>query len=104
MKKFLSLVFALLILTTCVCIPAFATEVEPYAVTRHCTECAAGTVTMYESRRYEHDETFPCDHYARGEDVYAVYEVTIRESCDSCSYSSEYSYEDHVLRYCRGHN
>ena len=83
--------------------PAFAVEVEPYGVVRPCSKCPTGTVSTYESRRYAHDESFPCEHGKDGFDFYAVYEVTIRESCDTCDYSSERTYEEHVFKYCRGH-
>ena len=83
--------------------PAFAVEVEPYGVVRRCTKCMTGTVSMYESRRYAHDEYFPCSHGRAGNDVYAVYEVIIRESCDTCDYSSERKHDEHVFKRCEGH-
>ena len=79
-------------------IPAFAAE--PRVAVRKCFECTTGNVYQYTSRAYQHDETFPCSHGGNGKDTYAVYEVTISENCDRCTYSYSYTYEDHVLKYC----
>lgn len=79
-------------------VPALAAEVR--TVVRQCPNCTSGTVSQHTTRVYQHDETFPCSHGGSGKDTYAVYEVKITESCDSCSYRYNNSYEDHVLKYC----
>lgn len=82
-------------------VAAFAAE--PRAMVTKCSRCGVGKVTTYTSRAYEHDEHFDCVHgYNNGSDVFAVYCVTVRESCDSCSYSYQYKYDDHVLKSCNG--
>lgn len=101
-KRCLMLMLVVLVLLS-LAAPAFAAEVEPYGVVRHCPQCAYGTVSRYESRSYAHDEYFSCIHGKDGFDVYAVYEVTIRESCDTCNYFSERTYDEHVFLYCEGH-
>ena len=80
------------------CLPVFAagTSVSPYALSRSCQECGIGNVTTTTSRINEHIEKFSCSHGASpGEDVYNVYEVLERSSCDNCSYSSERTWHMH---------
>ena len=79
-----------------------AVAATPYAVGTPCMECRVGNVTMTTSRVYEHDERFPCAPTGDGYDWYAAYEVTVRESCDNCSYSTSRVYTDHVFLYCNG--
>lgn len=81
-----------------------ASAATPYAYVVQCPECSDGTVTQYTSRAYEHDETFPCEHKDEGYDLYGAYEVTVRRSCDSCSYIYTYTYTDHVFKSCHGYN
>ena len=47
---------------------------EPYKLIQRCLKCENGTVTMTTSRRYEHDEKFPCKNRKNGYDLFAVYE------------------------------
>lgn len=98
---------ALMRLVTCIICMAMlfsltmpALAVEERAAVRQCPNCSTGTATQHTTRVYQHDETFNCSHGGSGKDTYAVYEVTIIESCNSCSYRYSYSYEDHVLKYC----
>lgn len=78
--------------------PAFA--IEPRAVVRPCSQCSGGMVTKTESRRYVRSYNQTCAHGGVGFDTYDIYTVTIRESCDNCSYSSEQTIEEHVLVRC----
>ena len=75
--------------------PAFA--MESRAVVRPCSQCSGGVVTKTESRRYVSSYRQTCSHGGVGFDIYDIYTVTIRESCDSCSYSSEQTIKEHVL-------
>lgn len=85
------------------CMPTMASElsVNPCVLVRSCQECLYGTVSTYTSKIYQHEETFPCAHATgNGIDKYKIYEVIERSSCDSCSYSSVRTWEDHELVSC----
>ena len=100
MKKRLSLlVVCMLLIVSCLQVNA----AEPKGSVYLCTKCHQGQVITSVSRKYQHDETFPCTHHDNGIDVYKVYEVKETRKCNSCSYSSTYSYEEHVLRNCSGY-
>lgn len=99
-KTFVAMLCVMLLIASAV--TAYAAT--PYAVTVPCPECSDGTVTQYTSSKYEHDERFDCSHKNKGYDLYGAYEVTVRRSCDSCSYSTSYSYTDHVFKSCHGYN
>ena len=98
-KRCLMLMLVVLMLLS-LAVPAFAVEVEPYGAIRRCPQCITGIVSIYESRRHAYDEFLLCIHGTVGFDVYAVYEVTIRESCDTCNYSSERIGYERVFKYC----
>lgn len=96
-KRIVTSVLCSMILITSV---LSASAASPYVVGRLCTACRVGNVSMTTTRVYQHDESFPCTHSGAGYDVFEVYEITVRENCDNCSYGTTYSYEDHVLKYC----
>ena len=75
---------------------------EPYKLSRRCTKCENGIVTTTTSRRYEHDEKFPCKHGKKGYDLYAVYEEVRTSACDTCSYRDTYTNHEHVFKACQG--
>lgn len=102
LKRCLMLMLVVLMLLS-LAAPAFAVEVEPYGVVRRCSKCMTGTVSMYESRSYEGETRSNCEHGKEGYDVYAIYEVTIRESCDTCDYSSVSKNNERVFQRCEGH-
>ena len=81
---------------------ATAEMASPRVVVVHCPSCKVGAVSTTTSRKYQHDERFDCCHNKSGKDLYAVYEVKEVTRCDSCSYSTTKSYEDHVLKRCEG--
>lgn len=97
LRKFITC-FVCIAMLLSLAMPAFAAETR--AVVRQYPNCTTGTAYQHTTRVYQHDETFSCSHGGNGKDTYAVYEVKITESCDSCSYRYSYSYEDHVLKYC----
>lgn len=97
LKKFIAC-FVCIVMLLALGVPTFAAE--PRTFVRECTKCESGTVYQHTSRVYQHDEIFPCSHGGRGNDTYAVYEVKVVESCDSCSYRYSNSYEDHILKNC----
>ena len=104
-KKIMGIILGCMIGVFCY-MPVFAAElsVSPYALERSCQNCGTGSVRTYTSREYEHDEKFACSHgVSNGYDVYSVYEVTERSSCNNCSYSSERTWHEHVKKY-RPHN
>ena len=78
--------------------PAFA--MESRAVVRPCSQCSGGVVTKTESWKYESSYYQSCTHGRGGLDQYDIYTVTIRESCDNCSYSSEEVFDVHLLVSC----
>lgn len=101
-RIFTGLICAAMVFSSVAALPVYAEQsrIRVY----QCPECLEGAVyDLPDIRKYEHDETFPCSHGLSGVDVYAVYEVTVRKSCNRCSYEYNYSYEDHVLTSCKGH-
>lgn len=103
MRKLRTILTAILCVTMLLSLAAVASATETRAVVLQCPSCSTGSVYTYTSRAYEHDEYFPCSHGLSGSDIYKVYEVTVRGSCNNCSYSTSDSYEDHVFSYCNGH-
>ena len=63
---------------------------------RNCPKCTSGTVSIYTTRTYEHDEIFPCTH-GYSKDYYAVYEIKTTKSCDSCDYYETSKTAEHVF-------
>ena len=105
MKKTTRVLAFVLCLCMLMAMSVTAFAADPRAMVRNCSKCGVGKVTTYTSRQYEHPERFnDCRHgFSNGYDIYDVYCVTIRESCDSCSYSYETHYDDHVLVACNGY-
>lgn len=96
-KIFISLlVCAVLIFSMTV--PAFA--VTPRGPLLRCPDCNAGTVYETTSRRYAHDELFPCRHGHEGYDLFSVYEIIYRGQCNNCSYGWEKETAEHVFVDC----
>lgn len=82
-------------------------EVVAYGPVARCPECPDGTLTMQTTRRYQHDERFPCHHYdnndSKSYDEYAVYEVKTVLHCDKCSYGYVVEeYTEHIFKSCHG--
>lgn len=100
MRKIRNVVAGILCIMLLITSAVTVNAASPYAVVVQCTECATGTVYKTTTRTYQHNEKFTCSHGGTGKDTYAVYKVTVIEDCNSCSYSTTYSYEDHVLTYC----
>lgn len=97
----------ILAVVLCVClvmamsVVAFAAEAR--GTVMKCPNCNVGRVNTTVTRRYEHPEQSECRHgYNNGHDWYDVYHVIKRARCDSCSYSTESEYDDHVLKSCNG--
>ena len=89
-----------LMMSLCVPVMAATETIGTYGLCRACTKCQYGTVHTYTTRKYEHDEKFTCTHGGNGYDAYKVYEVTVRNSCDTCAYSDTGSYHVHELSAC----
>lgn len=96
-KRIIPLFICLAIVFT-LSMTAFAEETRSAA--RPCPQCNTGTAYQHTTSVYQHDESFPCRHSGSGTDVFAVYEVSVVESCNKCSYRYSYSYENHVFKYC----
>ena len=79
-------------------IPAFASSARGPLM--RCPDCHAGTVYETTSRRYAHDELFPCSHGHDGYDLFSVYEIIYREECDACGYIWETETAEHVFKFC----
>lgn len=105
MRKTRNIIASILCVMLLITSAVTANAATPYAYVVQCPECSDGTVTQYTSSKYEHDERFDCKHdMSKGYDLYGAYEVTVRRSCDSCSYSTSYTYTDHVFKSCHGYN
>lgn len=100
MKTFKKCVLIMLVALMLLSLAAPAFAMESRAVVRSCSQCSGGLVTRTESRRYESSYYQTCAHGGVGLDKYDIYTVTIRESCNNCSYSSEEIIEEHVLVRC----
>lgn len=94
--------FGVVVLMMAFCLPVMAAtgSVGTYGLVRACSKCQYGTVHTYTTRIYKHDEKFTCTHGGNDYDVYKVYEVIIRNSCDTCAYSETESYHVHELSAC----
>lgn len=99
-KTFVSLAVCLVLILS-MAIPAFAAS--PRILVSHCPKCITGTIQTTTTRKYEHDESFPCEHDLDGYDLYSVYEVVTTDRCNSCSYERVYNNTVHEFVACRGH-
>ncbi len=75
---------------------------EPYKLIQRCPKCENGTVTTTTSRRYKHNEKFPCRYGKNGYNLFAVYEEVRTSACDTCSYRDTYKNHEHVFKACQG--
>lgn len=102
MSKIKSFLLNTLCVTMLLSLGTNVSAAETRSVVIQCPSCNKGSLYIYTSRSYEHDEAFPCSHGLSGTDIYKVYEVTTRKSYNNCSYSTSSSYEDHVFSSCKG--